>query len=261
MTLATLDRETLEARILGRLDGTRSGPVLLCVGGMHGNEPTGVIALKRVLQTIEDESYELGGTFVALVGNLTAQFGQLSGCHVMGVDRLSLRLELAAKTGIERCASATSADLAEEARSFTDGFGMDFGVIAFGGEATDAFKQIADSLKTAPDTHRMGRIVIVGGAQISHGFAAALGNVDVRSAARTGPGYHDEAYEHGVDYPSVFVEWPTRRNLSECLRAVAASRLSVEPLITHRFGLDEIGEAVDVLVETPDRALGVVLSP
>ncbi|MEE8061755.1 MAG: succinylglutamate desuccinylase/aspartoacylase family protein [Gemmatimonadales bacterium] len=72
MTLATLDRETLEARILGRLDGARSGPVLLCVGGMHGNEPTGVIALKRVLQTIEDESYELGGTFVALVGNRTA---------------------------------------------------------------------------------------------------------------------------------------------------------------------------------------------
>ena len=43
MTLATLDRETREARILGRQDGARFGPVLLCVGGIHGNEPTGVI--------------------------------------------------------------------------------------------------------------------------------------------------------------------------------------------------------------------------
>ena len=219
---------------------------------------TALHAIRRAQPVFGENGMVMG---LGLVGNLTAQFGQLSGCHVMGVDRLSLRLDLAARAGIERCVDATSADLAQEAQSFTEGFGMDFGVIAFGGDATDAFKQIAASLKTAPDTHRMGRIVIVGGAQISHGFAAALGNVDVRSAARTGPGYHDEAYEHGVDYPSVFVEWPTRRNLSECLRAVAASRLSVEPLITHRFGLDEIGEAVDVLVETPDRALGVVLTP
>ncbi len=107
----------------------------------------------------------------------------------------------------------------------------------------------------------MGRIVIVGGARIEHGFAAALGNVDVRSAARTGPGYHDEAYEHGAGYPPVFVEWPTQRNLSECLRAIAASRLQVAPLITHRFPLEQVGEAVDLLVETPERALGVILEP
>ena len=85
--------------------------------------------------------------------------------------------------------------------------------------------------------------------------------MDVRSAARTGPGYHDEAYEHGADYPRVFVEWPTQRNLSECLRAVAASRLVVEPLITHRFPLEQIGVAVDVLVENPQQALGVILTP
>ena len=105
------------------------------------------------------------------------------------------------------------------------------------------------------------RIVIVGGARVSHGFAAALGNVDVGSAARTGPGYHDEEYEHGAGYPPVFVEWPTRRNLAECLRAMADGRLRVEPLITHRFRLAEIAAAVDELVERPEGALGVVLRP
>ena len=138
---------------------------------------------------------------------------------------------------------------------------MDYGVIAFGGDGTEAFKQIAASLKVTPDTHRMGRIVIVGGAHINHGFAASLGNVDVRSAARTGPGYHDEDYELGREYPGVFVEWTTQRNMIECLRAIDAGRLQVEPLVTHRLPLDDIGTAVDELVERPETSLGVVLTP
>lgn len=74
MTLATPtpDLDTMEARILGRLNGPAAGPVLLCVGGMHGNEPTGVLALKRILFTIETEGYQLAGTFIALVGNRIA---------------------------------------------------------------------------------------------------------------------------------------------------------------------------------------------
>ena len=37
-------------RVLGRVRGARSGPTLLCVGGMHGNEPAGVYALQSVLE-------------------------------------------------------------------------------------------------------------------------------------------------------------------------------------------------------------------
>ena len=96
---------------------------------------------------------------------------------------------------------------------------------------------------------------------MTHGFGSALGNVDLRSAARTGPGYHDPAYERGQAYPEVFVEWPTQRNLAECLRAMAAGKLRVQPLYTHEFALEEIAAAVDVLVESPPEALGVVLKP
>ena len=82
-----------------------------------------------------------------------------------------------------------------------------------------------------------------------------------RSAARTGPGYHDNEYEHGLGYPAVFVEWPTQRNLDECLRSMASGALQVEPLYTHEFALDDIARAIDVLVETPEESLGVVLKP
>ena len=83
-------------------------------------------------------------------------------------------------------------------------------------------------VKEAPDGHRWGRVVVVGGATITVGLAASLGNVDIRSSARTGPGYHDEAWEHGSEYPGVIVKWSTRRNLEECLRAIAEGTLRAE---------------------------------
>ena len=219
---------------------------------------TGLHAIRRTQPLFGENGMVVG---LGLVGQLSAQFGQLSGCHMMGVDRFPLRVERAGQTGVEQAINPVEMDPVEKAGEFTQGYGMDFGIIAFGGEGTEAFEQIYQSLKKTPDTHRMGRIVIVGGARIDHGFAASLGNVDVRSAARTGPGYHDEAYEHGQAYPQVFVEWPTQRNLAECLRVIAAGRLQVEPLITHQIELERIGEAVDLLVEEPQNALGVVLKP
>jgi len=137
---------------------------------------------------------------------------------------------------------------------------MDCGIIAFGGDATSAFQQIRAMLKTAPDTHKMGRIVIVGGASITHGFAAGLGNVDVISAARTGPGYHDEDYEHGADYPPVFVPWPTQRNLALSLRLMSEGKIQVNPLITDIIPIDQASEGCEKLIQTPNEALGVVFS-
>lgn len=219
---------------------------------------TALHAIRRVTPVFGENGMVVG---LGLVGQLTAQFGRLSGCHMMGVDRLVSRRELATACGIEVVVGADGEDPVSLAAQVTAGHGMDFGVLAFGGDATSAFEQIVACLKRTPDTHRMGRIIIVGGAHIAHGFAAALGNVDVRSSARTGPGYHDEAWEHGADYPTVFVEWSTRRNLAECLRAIADNRLRVSELITHRLPLEHIGDAVDVLVERPEQALGVVLTP
>ncbi len=219
---------------------------------------TALHALRRTQPLFGENGMVMG---LGVVGQLCAQFGLASGCHVMGVDRFPLRLERARRAGIELTVQAGKEDPVESARAYAQGYGMDFGIIAFGGEASEAFEQIFQSLKMAPDGHCMGRITIVGGADIAHRFASGLGNVDVRSAARTGPGYHDETYEHGGSYSPVFVEWPTQRNMEESLRAMADGRLKLGPLISHVIELARIEEAVDVLVEEPQNALGVVLQP
>ncbi len=197
---------------------------------------------------------------LGIVGQFACQIAKTAGAYVMGLDRLPLRIGIAENAGIHRAVNVSETDPIPIAQEFTGGYGMDCGIIAFGGDATSAFQQIRETLKTAPDTHKMGRIVIVGGASITHGFAAGLGNVDVISAARTGPGYHDEAYEHGADYPPVFVPWPTQRNLALSLRLMSEGKVQVQPLITDVVPIDQASEACEKLIQTPNEALGVIFS-
>ena len=197
---------------------------------------------------------------LGIVGQFACQIAKAAGAYVIGLDRLPLRIGIAQNAGIHRAINVSETDPIPIAQEFTKGYGMDCGIIAFGGDATSAFQQIRATLKTAPDTHKVGRIVIVGGANITHGFAAGLGNVDVISAARTGPGYHDEDYEHGADYPPVFVPWPTQRNLELSLRLMSEGKVQVKPLITDIIPIDQAPEGCEKLIQTPNEALGVVFS-
>ena len=70
-------------RVLGRVRGARSGPTLLCVGGLHGNEPAGVYAVRSVLTELATMVDEMAGEFVALAGNRTAL---AQGCRFVDRD-------------------------------------------------------------------------------------------------------------------------------------------------------------------------------
>ncbi len=59
-------------RVLGRIRGAEPGPTLLCIGGVHGNEPAGVQALRKVLGALAPRAASMRGDFVALVGNRVA---------------------------------------------------------------------------------------------------------------------------------------------------------------------------------------------
>ena len=59
-------------RELGRVQATEPGPTLICLGGLHGNEPAGVLAIDRVLKEIHRRPDGLCGRMVGLTGNLQA---------------------------------------------------------------------------------------------------------------------------------------------------------------------------------------------
>lgn len=62
----------VQGRLLGGIVGRRPGPTLICVAGIHGNEPAGLHALRRVLPALEDRREEMRGRIVALAGNMSA---------------------------------------------------------------------------------------------------------------------------------------------------------------------------------------------
>lgn len=59
-------------RVLGTAGDTRStGPLCVVTAGIHGNEPGGVLALRRVFVELAEKRVPVHGRFVALCGNRT----------------------------------------------------------------------------------------------------------------------------------------------------------------------------------------------
>jgi hypothetical protein len=86
------------------------------------------------------------------------------------------------------------------------------------------------------------------------------GNFDVRIAARTGPGYHDEQWELGRDYPPAFVPWNTNSNLVLCMRLLEERRFDVDSMTTHVIPLDQAEAEIDLVLDNHEDALGVVFT-
>jgi succinylglutamate desuccinylase len=66
-----LDQSIEVERIINRLS-TESGPCLIFLAGIHGNEPSGIFALKQVFNKIEKLNTKIKGTVYGISGNLWA---------------------------------------------------------------------------------------------------------------------------------------------------------------------------------------------
>ncbi|MBK9982803.1 MAG: succinylglutamate desuccinylase/aspartoacylase family protein [Saprospiraceae bacterium] len=67
----------MEKRIIGRYEGQEKGSLLICIGGMHGNEPSGVEAIEEVLRLLHIEkkvnpTFLYKGAVIGVCGNLAA---------------------------------------------------------------------------------------------------------------------------------------------------------------------------------------------
>ena len=59
-------------RLIGVVKGSEPGPTLIFLGGIHGNEPTGVIALQRIIEELEKKPFKFRGNLYAIAGNRKA---------------------------------------------------------------------------------------------------------------------------------------------------------------------------------------------
>lgn len=59
-------------RLVGDYDQGCPGPTLICLGGVHGNEPAGILAAERVIQKLRDRQVPIKGRVVGVIGNIEA---------------------------------------------------------------------------------------------------------------------------------------------------------------------------------------------
>lgn len=59
-------------RDVGSLRGLRPGPTLIVIGGVHGNEPGGIAAARRILGRLAEDDAGLRGELVVFAGNVAA---------------------------------------------------------------------------------------------------------------------------------------------------------------------------------------------
>lgn len=64
-------------RRIGQFEGQAFGPLVIAIGGIHGNEPAGVLAIGEALKIlralqITQSDFVFKGTFIGLIGNLPA---------------------------------------------------------------------------------------------------------------------------------------------------------------------------------------------
>lgn len=65
-------RRVADGGVIGWVEGRSEGPLLLCIGGVHGNEPAGVRALEAMIGKIRARRDAIAGDFVAVAGNVSA---------------------------------------------------------------------------------------------------------------------------------------------------------------------------------------------
>jgi predicted dehydrogenase/threonine dehydrogenase-like Zn-dependent dehydrogenase len=216
----------------------------------------GGIALHGVREaalTLGERAVVLG---LGLLGLLSVQLLKAQGCRVIGVDLDRQKCALAKELGADLGLVPGLDDVEEAVANFTGGLGADAVII------TAASQDNRPILLAESVARERARLVMVGVAELSltrKSFWEKELTFSVSKAA--GPGSIAPLYEaKGFDYPIAYVRWTERRNLAAFLDLIAQGRLQTNPLITHRFPIDEALQGYDLILKNLAPYIGVVLT-
>ncbi|HTP02879.1 MAG TPA: bi-domain-containing oxidoreductase [Anaerolineales bacterium] len=264
----------------GNMQGLRLGQRVACAGGGYAVHAQYAVVPRNLLAALPDDvsfeagafatlgaiamhGYRLGqpqvGERVAIIGlgllgYLAAQIAAAGGCSVLGIDVDPKRVALADSMGIR---AVLRAEAAEAGGAFTSNRGFDVVLICADTASNDPVELAATLARDR------GRIVATGavGLEIPRKpyYEKELSFINSRSY---GPGRYDALYEEGGnDYPAGYVRWTEGRNLESVVELMGRGQLKVEPLITHRFPIEEAAQAYEVITGKKKQAfLGVLLT-
>ncbi len=212
------------------------------------------------LQGLRLADAQIGGTLavigLGLIGLIMVQLSKAAGCRVVGMDPNHGRAELARQLG------------ADSAAEDGDGFRSAVQRVSSG--------QGADAVLLSASTTGNEPVNLAGEVARDRAVVVAVGTVGMeiprklyyekeltfRVSRSYGPGRYDHKYEEeGGDYPVGYVRWTENRNLEAFLQLLAEKKVSVKPLITHRFRIQDAAEAYDLILgKRTEPSLGILLT-
>ena len=198
------------------------------------------------MQGVRLAEIELGEKVVVmglgLIGQVAAQLARCAGGTVLATDLDPTKTELAFMMGSHHAISDPKS-LQNIILSLTDGHGADAVILC-------ASTKSHELIQTAAEISRLkGRVIVVGdvGMHVERRayFEKELKLIVSRSY---GPGRYDPTYEvRGVDYPFPFVRWTEGRNMQSFVELMARGDVRVDPLITHRYAIEQAEEAYEIV--------------
>lgn len=233
---------------------------ILAVKVPEGLEPEHAVFARMAnvaITALRVSSAELGDTVavigLGLVGNLAAQLFQLSGCRVIGIDRIPKRLEIARACGIEQIVNASISDPIQVVKEWTDGKRCEIVVDATGNPQV--------SVMASQLAGKNSEVILLGsyfGRRLETNVTDLLERIHLwEHGCVTYKGAHEWRYPVKED-PQGFAKHSIERNTKINLRLIAEGKLKVKPLLTHKFKPEQHAEAYEGLKDKPHEFLGVV---
>lgn len=229
-------------RVLGaHVDGALAEWILVPYENVHladGLTPEEAAFVEPVsigLQMIQRSGIEPGQVAVVLgvgpIGQSVLLAGQQHGVRFIAVDRVAARLHLAEEIGVEATIDASREDVSHRVTELTHGDGP---LIVF--EATG----VAQVIEQAVDLVAHSGTVVVAG--------TPNGNVSLSA----------------IDLVRKEIDLRGSRNnagtFSRAVEVVRRSRAQVRGLITHRYELDRVADAIEFAIRSPSTANKVIIT-
>jgi threonine dehydrogenase-like Zn-dependent dehydrogenase len=205
----------------------------------------GPIALNGIL----DADIHVGETVavfgLGVLGQIIAQLARLNGARVFGVDMIEKRLGLARELGaIEEGFDPRDGSPAEKIKALTDGRGADVTI-----EVSGSARALNEAIRA---TAYSARVVALGFLQ---GEAAGL---------LLGEEFHHNRINLVCSQisnvnPALSYRWDRLRLIHTIMDLQEKGSLNLRPVITHVIPFKQAAEGFQILDETPEQALQVVL--
>jgi polar amino acid transport system substrate-binding protein len=213
----------------------------------------GAIALQglRLAEPTLGESVVVIG--LGLIGQVAVQLLTANGCRVFGIDLDQQKIDLAKQLGAEDGCQPGD-DAKRLVLEWSRGRGAD-AVLITAATSSNQPVELAGEISRAK-----GRVVVVGAVGLNLPRQPYYNReLTFKISMSYGPGRYDRNYEErGQDYPLGYVRWTEGRNIEAFLDLIAAGRVKIDPLISHRFKIDD-GERAYELITSDEPYLGVLL--